>query len=71
MPGVYSFYDQHTIQHNMVQTGGQTPQGMHIPVCIMLQAHQQVYLIMFMIQPADPVIHYQTLVALYPPSGAQ
>ncbi len=30
VPGVYSFCDQHNIQHNMVQSGGQAPQRMHI-----------------------------------------
>ncbi len=30
VPGVYSFCDQHTTQHTMVQAGGQAHQDMHI-----------------------------------------
>ncbi len=65
VPGVYN-----NTQHNMVQAGGQAPKACTFPVCIICLYHQ-VCLIMFMIQLADPVIHYRTLVALYLASRAQ
>ncbi len=65
MPGVYN-----NTQHNIVQAGGQAPpKACTFLVCIICLYHQ-VYLIMFLIQVADPVIHYRTLVALYLASGA-